>query len=166
MARRLNVHFRDIPARPEAVGALLDGLASAEDRLWPEDWPPMELSDGLEVHSSGGHGPVRYAVRAHDPGRSVTFRFTGDRPRGVHGGHTFAVVDSGEGCRLWHLLDCQLTGPARVTWDTLWAPLHDALLEDALARGYAEATGERPPDPPRWNLWVRLLRRAYTLVTR
>jgi hypothetical protein len=45
----------------------------------------------------------------------------------------------------------QATGPARVTWPLVFGPLHDALLEDSLAR----ATGE---DPPQWSWWVRFLR--------
>jgi hypothetical protein len=35
----VNVHQRLLHASPERVGALIDSLASPEDRLWPGRWP-------------------------------------------------------------------------------------------------------------------------------
>ena len=33
----LNLHERAFEAKPESAGALIDGLAGKEDRLWPKD---------------------------------------------------------------------------------------------------------------------------------
>ncbi len=58
-----NVHTRALDATAAEVGALLDGLAGPDDRLWPNGrWPAMRLDGPLEPGSRGGHGPVRYAV--------------------------------------------------------------------------------------------------------
>jgi hypothetical protein len=41
-----SIHTRELPVAPEEVGALLGGLGSRGDRLWPGDrWPttPLEL---------------------------------------------------------------------------------------------------------------------------
>ncbi|ARX87542.1 hypothetical protein SMD44_07023 [Streptomyces alboflavus] len=74
----LNVHERALPVEPNAVGALVDALATADDPLWPTaDWPPMRLDRGLAPGSRGGHGPVRYTVAAYAPRQWVRFAFTG-----------------------------------------------------------------------------------------
>jgi hypothetical protein len=46
----------------------------------------------------------------------------------------------------------------------VFRPLHDALVEDCLDRA-AQAVGEAPELRP-WSLWVRILRRAFRLLTR
>jgi hypothetical protein len=152
----LNVHERRFAAPPDAVGRLLDGLASAHDRLWPRDrWPPMRLDRPLGVAATGGHGPVRYTVETYVPGRLVTFRFTGPRGFvGTHGYHVEALDDGGS--RLRHTLAMQAVGTARVTWPLVFRPLHDALIEDSLDRA-ALALGEAPVGA-RWSLTVRILR--------
>lgn len=152
-----NTHERVLSAPLAQVGALIDGLASAEDRLWPRHlWPAMRLDRPLGVGATGGHGPVRYVVEAYQPGRSVRFRFTG--PRGCVGEHRLEVLPlpSG-GVRLRHTLEMRAQGPARLTWPLVFRPLHDALLEDALER--AETSLGLPPWRTLWSVWVRLLRR-------
>lgn len=73
-----------IAASTNEVGELIDSLSSKGDRLWPRgEWPSMRLNGPLGVGSSGGQGPVRYEVIAHEPGKSVAFRFTS--PTGFHG---------------------------------------------------------------------------------
>ena len=58
--RVLNVHDRNIAAPPDAVGALIDSLASDDDALWPSrTWPRMYLDRPLGVGAIGGHGPIR-----------------------------------------------------------------------------------------------------------
>jgi hypothetical protein len=90
MRKVRNVHRRAIGS-PEQLGALLDGLASDADRLWPGDrWPRMRLDGPLAVGARGGHGPVRYRVERYEPSRHVRFRF--ERPRGFDGIHEFQVV--------------------------------------------------------------------------
>lgn len=156
-----NIHRRTISAPASAVGALIDTLASDDDRLWPwRAWPRMSFDRGLVVGGIGGHGPVGYRVTGHEPGRSVTFEFLG-RPAGVHGTHGFVVVGDHERCVLWHLTDARLSGPGLLTWPLLWEPLHNALIEDALARADRACTGAAAR--PAWSRWVRALRYAITL---
>lgn len=156
--RVLNVHERSLPAAPGAVGALLDGLSSREDALWPAaHWPPLVMDRPLGVGAKGGHGPVRYAVSAYVPGRLVTCRFTA--PAGFEGTHGFEIMPAGErGCILRHTLEMNATGPALLSWPLVFRPLHDALLEDCLA--LAQAALGQPPDIRPWSAWVRVLRWA------
>lgn len=159
-----NVHARAFAAPPDAVGRLLDGLASADDQLWPRDrWPAMRLDRPLGVGATGGHGPVRYTVDAYAPGVGVCFRFRA--PRGAVGTHRFEVEPLADGgACLWHILVIDAVGPARLTWPLVFRPLHDALLEDALDRA-ALSLGEAPVAAP-WSRPVRLLRASLTLMRR
>ncbi|MBK5096978.1 MAG: SRPBCC family protein [Gemmatimonadetes bacterium] len=156
--RTVVIHERYLPSRPDEAGALIDSLASPKDRLWPRDaWPSMRLDSGLRVGSAGGHGPIRYSVEAYDPARLVRFRFTA--PRGFGGTHEFEVIPTGEHATLRHVIDMRVSGLARLSWPAIYAPLHDALIEDALDR--AESTlgvgaGRRSP----WSPRVRALRRV------
>jgi hypothetical protein len=163
--RVANVHERayDVPAA--ALGALIDGLASADDRLWPRaQWPPMRLHRPLAAGARGGHGPVRYVVEEHEPGRRVVFRFTA--PKGFDGTHAFAADADAVGCAvLRHELVMHATGPALLTWPLFFRPLHDALIEDALDCAEGALTG-RVPAPRRWSPYVRVLRAAALLPGR
>lgn len=157
-----NVHERLLPASPERAGALLERLASDDDPLWPRDrWPRMRLDRGLAVGSRGGHGPIRYAVEAHETGRLVRFRFEG--PRGFDGTHTLDVRPAGSGtpdgvwCVLRHAIEMRTRGSARLSWPLVFRPLHDALIEDALDN--AERAVGAMPAPRAWSRRVRLLRR-------
>ncbi len=160
----VNVHERELPLTRTRAGALIDTLASPADRLWPHrSWPRMVLDRPLAVGAAGGHGPIGYVVEAHEPGRRVVFRFT--RPRGFDGTHRFdaldapAAPDPGERRSiLRHTLEMEARGPARLTWPLVFRPLHDALIEDALAT--AEAALGLPPHVRGWSPWVRALRRA------
>lgn len=156
--RILNVHQRVLAATTETVGALLDGLASPEDTLWPHDrWPAMRFDRPLGVKAHGGHGPIRYTVEAHEPGRRVVFRFTG--PRGFDGTHTFEIEGiTATRTRLLHVVEMRTHGAALLTWPLLFKPLHDALLEDALDRAERAIGGH--PAPRSWSRRVRLLRRG------
>jgi len=156
-----NVHRRHVAATAAAVGRLIDTLAGPGDRLWPhERWPAMRFDrPGIAVGGRGGHGPIRYRVVGHEPGRSVTFEFVG-RPRGLLGHHQFVVQGTGPAsCVLWHLTDLEPRFPMTVTWRFFWRPLHDALIEDALAKAEGAGEGVEAPQPT-WSSYVRLLRRA------
>lgn len=151
-----NVHSRLLPVPAGRVGALVDGLASANDRLWPhERWPRMRFDRPLAAGARGGHGPVRYTVEDHQPGVHVRFRF--NAPRGFDGSHAYDVepVDAGH-ATLTHSLVMHARGPARFTWPLLFRPLHDALIEDSLTK--AEAALGVPATPVPWSRRVRLLR--------
>lgn len=153
-----NVHYRTIKAGAADVGSLIDQLATPTDPLWPwTRWPAMRFDrPGITEGAVGGHGPVGYRVKHHAPGRSVTFEFT-DRPRGLRGHHQFVVQESGSDvCVLWHITDVALNAPTRWTWRIFWAPLHNALIEDALARALSAFESDVPT--PTWSRYVRLLR--------
>jgi hypothetical protein len=157
-----NVHHRIFPVAPEALGPLLDGLAGPDDRLWPHDrWPAMRFDHGLRVGAAGGHGPVRYSVGEHVPGRRVVFPFDPDRgiARGFHGHHRFEISAVEGGAELRHVLEARCTPWVWLRWVTVIRPLHDALIEDALDRAAGAVTGSAvPPRPHSW--WVRFLRAA------
>jgi hypothetical protein len=154
----LNIHRRDLHASRDAVGALLDSLASNQDLLWPHDrWPAMRFDRPLRIGAVGGHGPIRYIVESYEPGRAILFRFTGPR---VHGTHGFEIKDSAPGMtRLEHRLSMRVSGVALLSWLLMFRWLHDALIEDALDRAEASVTS-RPLQERRWSLWVRFLRRV------
>jgi hypothetical protein len=144
-----NVHERQLPASPEAVGELLDSLATRDDRLWPlRRWPALRLDDGLAVGSDGGHGPVRYRVARYEPGRLVEFAFTPRFP--VAGGHRFEVLPgpSADTALARHTLEGHPRGWLRLGWPLCFRWLHDALIEDAFDRAEAELAGvEWTPRP-------------------
>jgi len=138
---------------------LIDALGGDDDRLWPHGtWPALRLDRPLRPGAAGGHGPIRYHVVAHVPGRWVRFRFTA--PRGFDGFHEYTVHEAADGgTELHHLLSMTVHGAARVTWPLLWRPLHDALIEDSLDRAERAVTGA-VRSPARWSRYVRLLRAA------
>jgi hypothetical protein len=144
-----NVHERTVSAPSTAAGELLDSLASRDDRLWPLGrWPALRLEDGLAVGSDGGHGPVRYRVACHEPGRLVEFAFTARFP--VAGGHRFEVLPgpSAGTTLLRHSLTGRPRAWLRLGWPLCFRWLHDALIEDAFDRAEAELAGvEWTPRP-------------------
>lgn len=117
----------------------------------------MILSDGLNVGSTGGHGPVRYSVEAYEPGLSVRFRFRG--PRGFDGTHSFTVESQDNGiCRLTHVIEMLTKWPATLSWPFVYRPLHDALIEDALDK-VATALDKSAYEGKPWSAWVSFLRK-------
>ena len=151
------MHFRDLLVPADAVGRLIDGLAGEHDLLWPHEvWPRMDFDRPLGIGADGGHGPVRYEVVGYEAGSSVIFRFKA--PRGFEGTHRFDVDASPHGSRLTHTLRMTARWPATLTWPLVFRPLHDALLEDCMAKAQI-ALGEHPTVLP-WTAPVRLLRRA------
>ena len=157
-----NVHERDFKSDAATAGALIDTLASRDDRLWPRDrWPPIRFDRPLQIGAVGGHGPIHYAVVAYEPTRSIRFRFTA--PRGFIGSHGFDVVPlPNGGARLIHSLGMQAESTAMLTWPLVYRWLHDALIEDSLERA-AVSLGETPRGV-RWTLWVRTLRWVFGSV--
>lgn len=153
-----NVHARTFPGvDPVRIGALIDGLSSNSDRLWPAStWPAMRLDGALASGARGGHGPIRYRVEAYRPGHSVRFGFLA--PSGFRGHHRFELVSDGDGPPvLRHTLDMTVHGLARLSWPLVFRPLHDALIEDALARAQHELGIPAQASP--WSVYVRFLRR-------
>ena len=154
-----SIHKRRFDASREAAGALLDGLASENDALWPGDrWPAQRFDRPLGAGAKGGHGPIRYEVAAYEPGRRVDYRFL---PEGVglSGSHWFEVVPNGDGVVLRHVIDGSAGLLAWLRWQVVFRWLHDALVRDALDNAESKLTG-RVERPARYNRWVRLLRRV------
>jgi hypothetical protein len=153
-----NIHERELKGTPEQVGKILDSLSSKWDALWPNrSWPRMKFDRPLDIGAAGGHGPIRYFVEEYEPGKSVTFRFTG--PKGFDGYHGFEVLVREEGSVvLRHTVRMTARFPAFITWPMVFRPLHDALIEDALSN--AQVSLGQLPEGHRWSIWVKFLRRA------
>lgn len=151
-----NVHERVLPAGGAAAESLIDGLAGADDRLWPCDrWPPMRFEGGLREGSEGGHGPIRYRIIEHLPGRRVRFRFTA--PPGLVGEHRYELEAGGGAVLLRHTLTGRAEGRMLWQWPLLFGPLHDALIEDSLDHAVA-AVSDAPYEPACWPRRTRALR--------
>lgn len=154
----VNIHERVLDAPIDRVGELIDGLASADDRLWPHDrWVPMRLDRPLAVGASGGHGPICYVVESYTPGRKVQFRFTG--PKGFVGVHWFDVesVEPAK-TKLRHTIEMQTSGLALLAWAIAIRPMHDGLMEDLLDR--AEVFIGKQLPQRQWSRWVKIVRWA------
>ena len=167
----INVHRRRIGS-PEAARQLLGQVHLPESGVWPTDgWPPLILDRGLEPGSTGGHGPIRYAVARVDPGR---VRFVFSPASGIDGFHEFRVEQDGaegdgdraegdgdraegDGDRAELVHELRIDGPTRLLRATI-IPLHDALIEDLFDNVDALLVGA-PPPKRRWSLRVRILRR-------
>ncbi len=156
----LNLHERAFKTNPESAGALIDGLAGKEDRLWPgANWPPMRFDSPLQPGASGGHGPIRYHVSEYVPGRRVEFRF--DRKgmaAGLDGRHYFEIINRRDHLLLRHVVDAGCDFITWMKWHVMIGPMHDALLEDALDRAQT-VLDKAPARSACWSPWVRLLRR-------
>jgi hypothetical protein len=154
--RVLNIHERELIADPAQVSALLDALASADDGLWPKArWPAIRFDRPLGAGATGGHGPIPYTVEEYRPGQLLKCRFLG--PRGFDGHHWLEVLpNGGHSAVLRHTISMRVHGTGLLTWVLVVRPLHDALLEDAMALAQA-SLGLAPMVRP-WSLWVRILR--------
>lgn len=153
-----NVHERRLGALSSEVGALVDLLASPNDRLWPKRcWPRMKFDRPLGVGAVGGHGPIRYSVEEYRPGHYIRFRFT--KPAGFVGFHAFEVLDMPDGTTLLrHVLEMDTHSLAIVSWPLAFRWMHDALIEDALTT--AEVFLQLPVRLKPWSPLVRFLRWA------
>jgi hypothetical protein len=154
--RVINIHERRIPRPASAAGDLVDSLGSDNEALWPRSmWPALRLDRPLGVGATGGHGPIRYAVEDYVPGQRVRFRFL--RPRGFNGHHCFEVFPDGDvACVLRHTIAMETAGMALLSWPLAIRPLHDALIEDALA--LAQASLAIAPEVRPWSARVKALR--------
>lgn len=153
-----NIHQRPYRHPPETLATILDSLASPDDRLWPwETWPPMRLSQGLEVGSHGGHGPIGYTVVEYLRGRSLVFRFT--KPESFRGTHRFEILALEEGRSLLrHSISMIVNWHGLLLWVVAIRWLHDALLEDALDK--VDRQLSLHPVASQHGFWVKFLRRV------
>jgi len=158
-----NVHERRMSYPASSVGALIDTLASEDDRLWPNEmWPPMKFDKGLQVGAKGGHGPIRYTIQSYEPGESIRFEFTG--PRGFDGYHAFVMEEASDRVVLRHILEMRAKGAAMISWPLVFRPLHDALIEDGFDKAEKYLGGS--PSARAWSWWVKALRWEFRRVNR
>jgi len=149
-----NIHERTIAAPAARVGALLDTLASADDRFWPhENWPQVKFDRPLQVGATGGHGTGLYSVSTYSPGRHVRFEFGGVR-QGFHEFTLHEVDDTT--CLLRHTTKAKLTLNTAFRWYFLIRPMHNALLEDLLDK--VESQVSKVTRPQVWSARVQKLR--------
>jgi hypothetical protein len=157
--RIVSIHTRDLPVSAEELGKILNTLAGPDDKIWPiERWPndPIGFDRPLQVGARGGHGTIRYAVTAYEPGRRIGFEF--EPGSGLRGGHRFEVEPDGKGgARLRHVLETEVDGIYRAL-RPVFLGMHDALVEDLLDKAELAATG-RVPRPARWPRWLRVANR-------
>jgi len=151
-----NVHTREFSATPKQVGALIDSLASSNDRLWPRAlWPRMKLNKPLAIGAGGGHGPIAYQVTEYSLGSFIKFEFS--KPKGFDGYHSFEVLKiSDEKTMLRHTIKMNARGIAIIHWALWIRPLHDALVEDGLSTA-GISLGEEA-NLREWSPWVKMLR--------
>jgi hypothetical protein len=165
------VHTRELPVAAGQVGALIDDLGGAGDRLWPyERWPttPLELDGPLAVGTSSRQGilkatQIRQRVEEYVPGQRIVFRF--EPGVGLDGTHRLEVQPVGDGrSRLAHSLDCRLERKLLPVYPILMRQ-HDALAEDVLDRAELAVTG-RVANPARWPASVRVANAIEVRVAR
>jgi hypothetical protein len=151
-----NVHDRRIAVPATRVGALLDTLASSDDRFWPhENWSAMRLDRPLQVGATGGHGTAPYTVISYTPGEHIRFEFGGERD----GYHEFTLEEAGNcTCLLRHTTKVRLTINSAYRWYVQIRPLHNALIEDLLDKVEGQLTNLDCPQV--WSARVRRLRQA------
>jgi hypothetical protein len=157
-----NLQQRVIDAPIDVVGRLVEGVLDPGG-IWPAPaWPALRLDRGLEIGSRGGHGPIRYSVAGHDPGRWIRFDF--DPSIGMVGYHELTVRAVPGGTELTHLLVGAPHGRMRIMWPLAVRWVHVAVLTDLLDNAERAATG-RVRTPSHWSLGVRLLRRFLARVS-
>lgn len=143
-SRLINVHERIVPGPLERSSELLENILDPEISVWPFDLGRLELDRGLEPGSTGGHGPIRYTVLEHEPGRRVRFVFTPEAP--ITGWHEFVLGDVPSlGVRWRHEL---LIDPVDQHIRQYIEPKHDAGIEVLLDRVEARLTDARTSQLP------------------
>jgi hypothetical protein len=156
-----SIHTRELPVAPEEVGALIDGLGSPGDHLWPSDrWPttPLEIDGPLAAGAKSRQGvlpltQIRQVVDEYSPGRRIAFRLAPGL--GIVGTHRLEVAPLGEHrCRLTHTLKARLE-PKVIPVYPILIRQHDALVEDLLDRAELATTGGIVR-PAQWPTSVRI----------
>ena len=172
----VNIHQRIIPLTATDLGDLIETLSQADDRIWTTQIiAPMLLDQGLAVGSKGGHGPVRYTVIEHEPGRRIRFEFAPGSP--LIGWHQFDVAEVSQASPalsvpnlyagqkrslIRHTIECQLDVRGRILWPLAIRRFHDAAIQDMFNNLELAAGGTLHPQQP-IPAWVR---RAGTWLAR
>jgi hypothetical protein len=160
-----NIHRRVIRAEPDVLGELIDAIATPDDRLWPvHDTVPLKLEGPVAVGVRGGHGPARYEIVGHQPGRWVRFEFT--RPSSLIGFHEFSVQPHPNGSVFQHLLAARLTPGLWLGYPLLLRPLHNSVIELALDHAELAGAGCVDGEPVTFGPYVRMLLRGMSVYQR
>lgn len=151
----VNIHKRVINQQKKELEKLFATLSTENDRMLAIDkWPPMKLDKGLQIGSTGGHGPIKYSVSDYQEGHSITFQFA---MTGFSGFHKFELQALGhDSTELSHVVDMTTSGMATVRWVFVIRWLHDAYVEDAFDT--VENSFLSTPKVSRWSWWVTILR--------
>ncbi len=153
----LNIHQRKIQVSKERIIELFSTLATKEDKIWPnENWPKMQLKNGLQNGSKGGHGPIRYQVIEYKPSSSISFKF--QKPEGFNGIHKFEISELGlNETQIKHTIKMKTSSMvATFKWLLAIKWLHDALIEDAFDKIQNQLGHKK--EKTEWNFWVKTLR--------
>lgn len=137
---------------------LFKTLSTNYDKVWPiEKWPAMKFETGIAVGAKGGHGPIKYDVEIYDPNSIIQFRFS--KPKGFNGIHKLEVneLDNAQ-TEITHTIDMTTNSRGTILWIIAIRSLHNALIEDAFDK--IENNFFNGQKTSKWNLWVKLLRRA------
>lgn len=154
--RIFNIHDRTINTNIDQLIPLFDSFLSSNDKIWPyEKWPPVKFDGKLCIGAVGEHGPIRYCIKRYRTGRTIRFEFPA--PSGFDGHHIFELEEiERHKTVIRHIIDMDITGQALVTWELIFYPLHDALMEDVLDK--VENNFVNKPKSSHWSIWVRFLR--------
>lgn len=157
-----NEHSRTMPSTIARAQLLLETLGSEQDLLWPHDrFPALQLDDGHEPGSKGGHGSVRYRVVE---ATASSVRFEMHPASKLVGGHILWFEDCGDGKLRWtHQLDLELTVPAPTL--RLILALHDAILEQLLVNAEARSV-DLEPSTQRLSPVLGAIRPVYVAIER
>jgi hypothetical protein len=152
-----NIHKRDIKQPKAKIEALFKTLSCENDMmLATHKWPPMILEKGLQVGSKGGHGSIKYFVKAYQSDAFIQFEFT--KPQGFKGFHKFEITEIDPNLtELKHTIVMNTEGMATLKWALAIRWLHNAYIEDALDKVENHFTNENKITE--WSLWVRFLRK-------
>lgn len=158
--RIINIHRRIINQPKDKLVELFKTLSSENDRVLATDkWSPMILDNGLNVGSTGGHGPIGYFVQQYNPTFAfIEFKFT--KPKGFNGIHKFEIGQLEKNItEIKHTIDMNVSGKALFIWIIAIRWLHDAYIEDAFDKIENQFTSTKKRSD--WSRWVKLLRKLF-----
>jgi hypothetical protein len=152
----INFHKREISQPKSEVAKLFKTLATDNDLMLATDkWSPIKLDKGLQVGSTGGHGPIKYFVTDYQQDNSITFKFD---LKGFDGFHKFEISETEPNkTKLTHVIEMTTSGSATLKWALAIRWLHDAYIEDAFDKVENHFTKDKKSSE--WNWWVKTLRK-------
>lgn len=153
----INTHKRILNIPKEELNHVMTSLSSKEDLMWPkEKWSPMILNNGLNINSTGGHGPIKYYISKIYPGGYIEFTFL--EPEEFKGLHKFEIEELRiNNCLLKHTIEMDVSIKGILIWYIVTKWLHDALIEDCFDK--VQNHFYKREVETNWNFWVKILRK-------